>query len=84
MVRRKEDKREFWRKYFLDRYNRQIDALKEKVEVCLPSAVSDIRTLTHNIYVSVKNGEIYPIDYNELDRKIEELTREFMRRCVCR
>lgn len=80
----RENRREFWRRRALERFNSRIESLEEMVEVCMPAAVSEIRSLTHNIYVSVKEGEITPADYNKLDRKIEELTREFMRRCVCR
>jgi len=68
-------------KYLLNRYEDAISRLSELVESCNYSAVYEIRRLTHNLYVSAKEGRIDNIDYNRLDHKIEDLTREYVRKC---
>jgi len=56
-VAERENRREFWRRRALERFNSRIESLEEMVEVCMPAAVSEIRSLTHNIYVSVSLTE---------------------------
>jgi len=78
MVSREKLQRQYWR----ERYELQLDALEDAVEVCAPYAVREIKRLTHNLLISVKNGEISGTDYEELDKRLERLVSEFMSKCV--
>ena len=78
------EREEFWRQRALEDFSRRLESLEEQVDYCIPSAVYGIRSLTHNLYISYQNGELTLKDYHKFDRKLEELTRKFVERCVRR
>ena len=68
--------------YLLKRYEDRISNLREMVEACLPDAVYEIRRLTDHLAIATKSGQISNLDYNRLDHEIEDITREYVRKCT--